>query len=153
MTKKQVINGAIKLIEKKCNEYGMEAENRGTGKAFEGGFWEHILTDDSNIPNVVAKGKYEEDMKYEIELRSFWGSPEVDVRRETDRGEELLIFNFSDSVKDANGNYIHTGEFLPCEVRVDARGNYYRACIEEVYEMIDFVEAHGVEQEGAAENG
>lgn len=152
MTKEQVIRGAIKLIEKKCNEYGMEAENRGTGKAFEGGFWEHILTDDSNIPNVVAKGKYDEDMKYEIELRSFWGSPEVDVRRETDRGEELLIFNFSDSVKDANGNYIHTGDFRVLEVRVDARKNY-RDCIEEVYEMIDFVKAHGIEQEGATENG
>lgn len=153
MTKEQVIKGAIKLIEKKCNEYGMEAENRGTGKAFEGGFWEHILTDDSNIPNVVANGKYEKGMKYEIELRSFWGSPEVDVRRETDRGEELLIFNFSDSVKDANGNYIHTGDFRVCEVRVDARGNNYKDCIEEVYEMIDFVIAHGTEREGAAENG
>ena len=153
MTKEQVIKGAIKLIEKKCNEYGMQAENRGTGKAFEGGFWEHILTDDSNIPNVVAKGKYDEDMEYEIELRSFWGGPEVDVRRETADGEELLIFNFSDTVIDEyRWNYIHTGEFLPCEVRVDARGNY-KNCIEEVYEMIDFVIAHGTEREGAAENG
>lgn len=152
MTKEQVIKGAIKLIEKKCNEYGMEAENRGTGKAFEGGFWEHILTDDSNIPNVVANGKYNDGMKYTIELRSFWGAPEVDIRRKTADGEELLIFNFSDSVTDENGNYIHTGDFRVCEVRVDARGNY-KNCIEEVYEMIDFVEAHGVEQEGAAENG
>lgn len=153
MTKEQVIKGAIKLIEKKCNEYGMKAENRGTGKAFEGGFWEHILTDDSNIPNVVAKGKNDKGMAYGIELRSFWGRPEVDISRETADGEEMLIFNFSDSVKDAEtGEYVWTGEFRVHEVSADARWDY-KACIEEVYEMIDFVEAHGVEQEGATENG
>ena len=151
MTKEQVIKGAIKLIEKKCNEYGMEAENRGTGKAFEGGFWERILKDESNIPNVVAKGKNDKGMAYEIELRSFCGNPEVDIVRETANGEEMLIFTFSCSAKDAEtGKYVRTGEFRVHEVRVDARWDY-KACIKEVYEMIDFVIAHGTE--GEAENG
>lgn len=138
MTKQQVIHGAISLIRKIALERGLEVVNKGEGHAFDGGFWDGVLKDESNIPTVVA-----ETEGYCIELRPFWTSPEIDVRRQTAKGEELLIFNFSDMIKNQkNGEYEHTCNFHVCEVRVDAKCNY-RKCIREVYKMIDFVQKAG----------
>ena len=140
MTKEQVIRGCVALIRKVAEERGLEVKDLGEGHGFDGGFWQGILKDESHIPNVIAKGE-----GYSIELRSFWGSPEIDVRRMTKRGEELLIFNFSDSVKNfGTGQYDHTEEWHVHEVRVDAIWDY-RKCIREVYRMIDFVLKHGKE--------
>ena len=132
MTKQKVIFGALKLIEKLADEHGLEVTDHGTGHAFERTFWNGVLKDDSGIPNVVATND-----KFSIELRSFWGAPEVDVRRNVEGGEELLIFNFNDSMK-IDDKYEHTGDFEVQQVRVEARHDY-KACIEEVYRMIDFV--------------
>ena len=140
MTKGQIIKGAIALIKRIAEEKGLSVENKGTGHAFEGGFWGKIFTDESQIPTVVAG-----DNAFSIEVRPFWSSPEIDVRRNAEDGEELLIFNFSDSVK-IDGEYRHTEDWHVHEVRVDARWDY-KACIEEVYEMIDFVIREGTRQE------
>ena len=140
MTKEQIIKGAIALIKRVAEEKGLSVEDKGTGHAFEGGFWEKIFRDKSQIPTIVAG-----DNAFSIELRPFWSSPEIDVRRNADDGEELLIFNFSDSVK-IDEKYQHTEDWHVHEVRVDARWDY-KACIEEVYEMIDFVIREGTRQE------
>lgn len=137
MNKKEVIGGALKLIEKIAEEKGLEILDIGTGHAFDGSFWAGVLEDDSGIPEVKAKGD-----GYSIGLRSFWGTPEVDVRRTVDDGEELLVLRFADGVKNANGHYEHTGNFRPYEVRVDAMWDY-KKCVEDVYEMIEFIEKYG----------
>ena len=138
VTKEQIIKGAIALINHVAKEKGLTVEDRGTGHAFDNSFWN--FTDKSQIPTVIAS-----DNVFSIKLRPFWSSPEIDVRRDVDDGEELLIFNFSDSVE-KDGEYRHTGDWHVHEVRVDARWDY-KACIEEVYEMIDFVIRKGTCQE------
>ena len=143
MTKEQIIKGAIALIKRIAEEKGLSVENKGAGHAFEGSFWEKIFIDKSQIPTVIARND-----AFSIELRPFWSSPEIDVRRQVLDGEELLIFNFSDSVG-IDGEYRHTVDWHVHEVRVDARWDY-KACIEEVYEMIDFVIREGTRQEEAA---
>lgn len=139
MKKTEIIRGAVKLIEKIAEEKGLEVLDLGTGHAFDGSFWDGVLEDDSGIPEVKATAE-----GYSICLRSFWGSPEVDVRRTVEDGEELLVLNYSDSVKNAEGKYEHTGNFRPHEVRVDARWDY-RKCVEDVYEMISFINENGKE--------
>lgn len=142
MKKEQVIKGAVKLIKKIAEDKGLTVDDKGTGHAYDGGFWEGLLTDDSNIPNVVAKGE-----GYSIELRSFWGNPEIDVHRTGYYGEELLIFNYSDYEKlKSDTEYKHTGCFMVQQVRVEAKWDY-RACIEEVYSMIERLEVYGLEDE------
>lgn len=137
MEKKEVIRGALRLIGKIAGEKGLEVVDMGEGHAFDGSFWEGVFEDNSGIPEVKAAGD-----GFSIGLRSFWGNPEVDVRRAVEDGEELLVLNYSDSVKNAEGKYEHTGEFRPHEVRVVARWDY-RKCVEDVYEMIAFIEANG----------
>jgi hypothetical protein len=134
MTKEQVIRGAITLIERIAKEKGLEVVNSGTGHGFDGSFW--VFTDNSNIPSVKAKSE-----DFSIELRPFWSSPEIDVIRKKSDGEELLVLNYSDSVKnsDPDGRYEHTGDYRVHEVRVDARWDY-KGCIEEVFKMIEEIE-------------
>ena len=135
MTKQQVIKGALLLIEKIAKDKGLTVENKGTGHAFDKTFWAGLIEDDSKIPEVTARGE-----GYSITLRSFWGDPEIDVRRAGKYGEELLIFNYSDSEKmEGETEYKHTGCFLVQQVRVEAKCDY-KACIKEVYDMIDLLE-------------
>ena len=141
MKKEEIIRGALKLIEKTAGEKGLEVIDIGTGHAFDGSFWAGVFEDNSGIPEVKAVGD-----GYSIELRSFWGRPEVDVSRTVEDGEELIVLNYSDSVKNEEGKYEHTGNFRPHEVRVDARWDY-RKCVDEVYEMIAFIEENGKENE------
>ena len=142
MTKKQVIKGAILLIEKIAKDKGLIVVNNGTGHAFDHTLWKEIMKDDSGVPNVKAKGE-----GYSIELRSFWGSPEIDVRRIGKFGEELLIFNYSDSEKmEGDTEYKHTGCFLVQQVRVEAKWDY-KACIKEVYDMIELLEVFARKEE------
>ena len=82
---------------------------------------------------------------YKIGLRPFWLDPEICIRRDTEQGEELLVFFFSDRVKNREtGHYDRTGDFKLNEIRVDVYSDY-KACIEEVYKMIEFVEKAGLE--------
>lgn len=135
MKKEQIIQGMAKLIEEKTKELELTVTNNGTGHAFDNFFWQGILNDDSNIPNIIAKKE-----GFRIELRSFWGDPELDLHRLYDHGEELLVLRYSDSVRNAKtGHYEHTGNFKVHEVRVDARWDY-ASCIGEVYEMIKAIE-------------
>ena len=130
MKKKDIIARSIELIKKIADKKRLTIKNNGTGHAFDNSFWKDMFVDDSNIPNIIA-----EKDGYSIELRSYWGNPEIDVRRHRPYGEELLVLNFSDSVEKEN-KYIHTGEFRVNEVRVDGTHNYKRA-INDVYKMID----------------
>lgn len=133
MKKETVLHGMINLIRKKARELKLTVEDRGTGHAFDNSFWKGLIEDDSGIPNIKAKSD-----QYSIELRSFWGSPEIDIRQKTDLGEELLIFHYSD-YEIRNGEYQHTGDYHVGEVRVDSHSDY-RSLINEVYKMIDYVE-------------
>ena len=134
MTLEQVINGAIRLINRIASEKGIKVVDLGTGHAFDHSFWD--FEDKSGIPSVKAKSD-----DYCIELRPFWSSPEVDVRRkDKDGNEELLIFNYSDYMTNRETDKLeHTGEYKVHEVRVDSHSDY-KKCIEEVYAMIDEVE-------------
>lgn len=134
MTKEQVIRGCLNMILRIAREKGLEVEDNGTGHGFDGGFWEGIFVDDSNIPEVTARGE-----GYSIGLRSFWGSPEVDIRRQKESGEELLIFRWTDYEKNEAGEYEHTGNFHVGEIRTDCRWDY-KANIEEIYKLIEEVE-------------
>ena len=129
MKKGDIIAGAIRYINRIADKKRLKVVNNGTGHAFEGTVWT-MFEDDSNIPNIIAKKD-----GYSIELRSFWGNPEIDIHRRKPYGEELLVLNFSDSVKNGD-KYIHTGEFRVNEVRVDGTHNYKRA-INDVYKIID----------------
>ena len=137
MEKQQVIKGAILLIKRIAEEKGLEVEDSGTGHGFEGSFWEGILKDESGIPSVNAAND-----SYSIGLRSFWGSPEIDIHRVTEEGEELLVLNYSDMVKKKGTNdFTHTGDFRVREVRVEAFWDY-KKCINEVYDMIEEIEMY-----------
>ena len=137
MKKEQVIKGAVKLIEEIAKKKGLTVVDKGTGHAFDGGLWEGLLTDDSNIPNVKAKNG-----EYSIELRSFWGDPEIDIHRASPYGEELLVLTYSDSVKtEADEKYRHTGDYMVRQVRVESRSDY-KKCVQEVYDMIEKVEEY-----------
>lgn len=148
MTKEQIVKGCIKLIEKIAKEKGLEVENLGTGHGFDRSFWEGYVKDTSEIPTINATSdNYEIGVQggYKIGLRPFWSDPEICIRRDTELGEELLIFSFSDQVKNRETrHYDHTGDFKLNEIRVDVYSDY-KACIEEVYEMIEFVEKAGLE--------
>ena len=142
MTKEQVIKGAVKLIEQEAHKYDLEVSNLGVGHGFGNSFWENVLSDTSEIPTITA---YREG--YSIKIRPFWSSPEIDIRRQTPVGEELLIFNYSDMVKGPDDKeYVHTGDYVVHEVRVDgARGNYM-SLINEVYEYIHRLEKFAKEE-------
>lgn len=130
-----VIAGCIALVQREALKRGIEVEDLGTGHQFDNSFWKG-LKDDSGIPTVKAKTD-----GYSIELRPFWSSPEIDIRRVVDGQEELLIFNFSDYEKQGE-EYVHTKEFGVYEIRTDCHSNRYKKNINEIYKMIEFVESY-----------
>ena len=95
MRKSKIINGIIEIIKEKSEELGLTVEDLGTGHAFDKTFWKGIAKDNSNIPNVIASKD-----GYKIELRSFWGCPELSIRRNINKkgrsDQELLILQYSD---------------------------------------------------------
>ena len=128
MEKQKIINAMIKLIHEIAKEKDLEITDLGLGHGNDGTFWEK-LPDTSGIPTIEAKND-----KYSIELRPFWSSPEIDIRRETDYGEELLVITYSDMIKNnETGEYEHTGNFQLDQVRVDGTHGNYQKCIAYVY--------------------
>lgn len=141
MTKEQVVRGIIGMIERVARDKGITPRCVGVGSGYSGTIWEGLFKDDSGIPKVYAQGD-----GFSIELRPFWGNPEVDVRRAVDGGEDLIVLNWSDRVKRPdNGEYVSTGLFRLNEVRVDSRGRC-RECIEEAYGMADEVERYALKE-------
>lgn len=132
MKKEEIIKGCIALIKHKAEKLNLTITDKGTGHDFDGTVWKDILPDTSNIPNIIA---YNDD--YSIELRSFWGDPEIDIRKGAEH-HILQIFNYSDYF---NGE--HTGEFYINQIRVDSgsqiKGNITPE-IEEIMQMIKFIE-------------
>lgn len=94
MKKEHIVRAMTEIIHEQAERYGLTVTDRGTGHAYDNSFWKDILRDVSGIPEINA-----ECNGYSIGLRSFWGSPELCVRREfTDgRRSDLLVLTYSDS--------------------------------------------------------
>lgn len=92
MKKEHIVQALAEYIEDMSSIHNLAVTNRGTGTAFDYSFWKGLLKDNSGIPDIIAKN---DDMF--IELRSFWDSPELDIRKRTERGMQTLqVLNFSD---------------------------------------------------------
>lgn len=140
MTKNEVIKGMVALIDMVAKRENLTIDNKGVGHGFDNTVWKTVAKDTSEIPTIDAVNA---DGTYQIGMRPFWSSPEICVRRKTNRGEELLIFHFSDYKKTSiDGEYVHTGNYTVGEVRVDSKSDY-KKLIDETYEMIDYVVEHG----------
>lgn len=90
MKKDLLVNAMILVVKEIAKEYDFEFKSEEYGKAFKDTFWKDILKDTSNIPNLIFKDKNGND--YYVELRSFWGIPEIDIRIKN----ALLVLNYSD---------------------------------------------------------
>lgn len=92
MKKEHIVKALAEYIKSRSEQESLAVTDNGTGKAFDGSFWEGVFKDDSNIPNIIAKNDTEK-----IELRSFWGSPELDISTKLPDGRSVLqVLNFSD---------------------------------------------------------
>lgn len=137
MKKEDIIYGATKLIERISKEKGLVVNNKGVGHGNDNTLWEGILKDESGIPTITASGD-----GYEITLRPFWSSPEIDVRIPTANGEELVIFNYSDLIKNnETGQYDYTGDFYLHEFRVDGHDNQAELILE-IFSMAQEIERY-----------
>lgn len=76
MKKEHIVQALAEYIEDMSSIHNLAVTNRGTGTAFDYSFWKGLLKDNSGIPDIIAKN---DDMF--IELRSFWDSPELDIRK------------------------------------------------------------------------
>lgn len=127
MTKETIIEGCLSVIKRISEEKELQVTDNGTGHAFDGSFWEGLITDNSNIHNVVAEGE-----GYCIELRSFWGNPELDIRRAVRDGDELIVITFSDF---ANGK--QTGDYTVHQIRIDGVHDDYKKALQEAVALVD----------------
>lgn len=122
MNKSQIINKMISVIKDYAEKYNLEISDPVYGEAFKNSVWEGLLKDDSDIPTIVASN---EDMV--VELRSFWGSPELSVR--PDSGLLVLLYRENSQ----------TNQYEVSEFRVD--GFNYLSRIEELGSIIKFIES------------
>lgn len=92
MKKEHIVQALAEYIEDMSSIHNLTVINKGTGTAFDYSFWKGLFKDESDIPDIIAKN---DDMF--IELRSFWSSPELDIRKRTERETQTLqVLNFSD---------------------------------------------------------
>lgn len=144
MKKETIIKAMIEIIVDATKWHNLEFNYKGCGHAYDNTLWKDLLKDDSDIPNVVASSD-----TYKIELRSFWGSPELSIYRKVNKNHELLVLNYDDYDYDDNGELINTRDFRVNEVRCDSHGNY-KKCIDEIYSYIKRIENYE-EQRNCAE--
>ena len=131
MTKEAVIKGMVKVLMEYAEKYNLEVSGPVYGHAFDNTIWN--FTDDSEIPNIHARGE-----NVHVEIRSFWGSPEIDVRMdEKTNNSRLLVLNYSDGLWN-DGEWEHNGNFTVMEVRADGRA--YKKNMAEIYHMIEAIE-------------
>ena len=121
MTKKHIIKNSIKLIEMFAKELNLNISNKGDGHAFENTFWNGLFIDDSQIPEIKA---YDDKETFLIELRSFWGNPEISIRNKIGYEEDLYVIHYSNGSHNENGDYIRTDDFKLYEIRIDTRENH-----------------------------
>lgn len=136
MKKEHIVKAMIEIIKNKTESLNLNVEDKGTGHAFENTFWDGLIEDKSDIPEIKA---YNDN--YSIGLRSFWGSPELCIRRHSEANngkEEMLILCYSDFEYDdiEHTSYTHTDNFYVDEIRCNTHGNY-KACIDEIYDIIE----------------
>lgn len=129
MRKEFIVKAMIEIIEEVTKEKNLKIKDKGPGHAFDNTFWKDFVKDTSNIPNIIATN---DDFK--IEIRSFWGCPELSVRRDRTKNEELLVLAYSDYDKGK-----HTGDFQVNEIRCYSRNNY-KECMKTIYEWIEKIE-------------
>ena len=122
MNKSQIVNKMISVIEDYAEKYNLEISDPVYGEAFKNSIWEGLIKDDSDIHHIIASN---EDMS--IELRSFWGSPELSVR--SDSGLLVLLYRENSQ----------TNQYEVSEFRVD--GFNYLSRIEELGSIIKFIES------------
>lgn len=130
MKKILLVKTMILVVKEVAKEYGFEFKSEEYGKAFKDTFWKDILKDVSNIPNLIFKDKNGND--YYIELRSFWGIPEIDIRIKN----ALLVLNYSDYDWELGK---HTGKnFKVNQIRVE--GYNYNENLKTIYNLIEKIE-------------
>ena len=110
MNKSQIINKMISVIKKYAEKYNLEDP-----------ILEVKIEDDSGIPNIIADN---ENMI--VELRSFWGRPELSVSYSSG----LLVLQYKENSQ--------THQYEVCEFRVV--GFDYLSKIEELESVIKFIE-------------
>ena len=121
MNKTQIIDKMISVIKKYAEKYNLEVSDQTYGEAFKNSIWEGLFEDDSYIPNVLATNG-----GINVELRSFWGSPELSVIR----GSDLLVLQYKENSQ--------THQYEVSEFRVG--GFDYLSKIEELESIIKFIE-------------
>ena len=140
MTKQTIVKAMTELIEMYAKDRHCVPINKGTGHAFEKTFWDGIFTDNSEIPEIVAEN---EEIKFSIRVRSFWGCPELDIHILSDDNEsgfaDTYVIRYSDSALDKNGNYMRTENFRLAEVSVNTDKNHIEK-MDRLFEMVDFIE-------------
>ena len=130
MKKEILVKAIIEVIRQKAEQMCLQVENRGEGHGYDGTVWKDILTDNSEIPNIIAKN---EKGDYSIQLRSYWGKPEIGIRVKG----ELMVLNYSDVVKDENGDFINTGDYAVYGVEVHTYN--YKTRLEGIYALIESI--------------
>lgn len=115
MRKMIVVQSIINVLNRYSEEHGFELKSKEYGQAFKGTIWDDYLKDDSHIPEIHWVHKNTS----ELEIRSFWGSPEMDVRLCDENGnfEALLVLTWS-SWNDKEQK--STDDFNLYQVRVDS---------------------------------
>ena len=121
MNKSQIINKMISVIKYYAEKYKLEVSEPTYDKAFKNSIWEGLIEDDSGIPNIIADN---ENMV--VELRSFWGRPELSVSYNSG----LLVLQYKENSQ--------THQYEVCEFRVV--GFDYLRKIEELESIIKFIE-------------
>ena len=129
MNKSQIVNKMISVIEDYAEKYKLEVSDPVYGEAFKNSIWEGLIKDDSDIPHIIASN---EDMS--IELRSFWGSPELDIRVDNNYESRLMCVNYHENKK--------THEYEVDLFRVN--GDDYKRSIDELEGIIKFIESEEV---------
>lgn len=128
MTKEKVVKAMVSLIHWKAEEYGLTIEDHGIGHAFDNSYWRDILKDCSGIPHIIAKND-----TYKIEIRSFWGNPEIDIRIKSDSGEDLLVLNYAD--------HLRKDDYILCQMEVSADRDHEKY-ISDLWSMIKYIDGY-----------
>lgn len=120
MEKEHLINGCFAVVERIAGEKGLTIEKNGDG--------------------IVATGK-----GFSVRFRTLVGEhvmPELVITRPISKGEEMIVINFSDRVKNPDTDcYDSTGEFEVHQVRIDGPHDDYMKTLLEVHALIDDIRA------------
>lgn len=122
MNKSQIVNKMIAVIKDYAEKYNLEISDKG-------------FEDSHCIPNIIAeRNTMSEEENIYIELRSFWGNPELDIRVDNNYEARLMCVNYHENEK--------THEYEVNLFRVN--GDDYKRNIDELESIIKFIEGEEV---------